>query len=157
MRFVITAALTFLLDALVKFLSRGLAGSAITIPGLLELRLTRNTGMALGLLRDGGTVLLLLPLAVIAAGAFLLRRYHSTGYVKIATGLIAGGFLGNFIERLVKGYVVDMIYFPFMPWFVCNIADVAICAGVAMLVVSILFRPGDWREKHATDEPSGPV
>jgi len=39
-----------------------------------------------------------------------------------------------------------MIYFPFLPWFVCNVADIAICAGVALLAGSLLFRPQDWKE-----------
>lgn len=57
-----------------------------------------------------------------------------------------GGFLGNFLERLWHGWVLDMIYFPFLPWFVCNVADIAICAGVALLAGSLLFRPQDWKE-----------
>ena len=40
-----------------------------------------------------------------------------------------------------------MIYFPFLPWFVCNVADIAISAGVAMLAASLLLRPGDWQER----------
>lgn len=157
MLFFAVAALTFFLDAGTKRLAEGLnvTQSAFAIPGLLEIRLTHNSGMALGILRDGGLAVLLLPLAVITAGWFLLRRYRATVYTRIAAGMIAGGFLGNFLERLAKGYVADMVYFPFLPWFVCNIADIAICAGVGMLVISILFRPEDWREKHAKDEPIG--
>ena len=120
--------------------------------GLLELRLTHNDGMALGILSGSGAAIILLPVAVIAVGWYLMRHYVSTRFTQTAMGLILGGFLGNFAERLVKGYVVDMIYFPFMPWFVCNIADIAICAGVLLLALSLLFRPGDWREKHAKDE-----
>ena len=69
----------------------------------------------------------------------------------MACGLILGGFLGNYLERLLQGYVVDMIYFPFMPWFVCNVADAAVCFGVALLMFSLLLRPQDWREKNAKD------
>lgn len=150
------AGLTLLLDAVVKGLARTMAipGRAFPLPGLLEIRVTHNTGMALGILRGGGLAVFLLPPAVILAGWFLLRRYQPTRYIRVATGLIAGGFLGNFLERMIRGYVVDMFYFPFLPWFVCNVADIAICAGVGMLVISILFRPGDWREKHGKDEPA---
>ena len=56
------------------------------------------------------------------------------------------------------GYVLDMVYFPWMPWYVCNVADIAICAGIAMLMFSLLFRPADWTLKtegraHGADRP----
>lgn len=150
------AVSTLAIDSLTKWwATAALTGQGVTaIPGLLELRLTFNDGMALGIMSGGGIAIILLPLAVIGAGYFILRRYEPTLFVRTACGLILGGFLGNFIERLFKGYVVDMIYFPFMPWFVCNVADIVICAGVTMLAVSLLFRPKDWREKHAKDDPN---
>ena len=89
---------------------------------------------------------MLLPLAVIALGWLLLRRYRLTPFTQTACGLVLGGFLGNFLERLWHGWVLDMIYFPFLPWFVCNVADIAICAGVALMAASLLFRPQDWKE-----------
>lgn len=145
------------LDLAVKgWASAVLPGNALTpIAGLLELRLTHNDGMALGILSGNGIAIILLPVAVIAVGWYLMRHYTPTDFTQTALGLILGGFLGNFVERLMKGYVVDMIYFPFMPWFVCNVADIAICAGVLLLALSLLFRPGDWREKHAKDEMGG--
>ena len=69
-----------------------------------------------------------------------------TPFTQTACGLVLGGFLGNFLERLWHGWVLDMIYFPFLPWFVCNVADIAICTGVALLAASLLFRPQDWKE-----------
>lgn len=121
------------------------------LPGLLELRLTHNDGMALGILSGNLIAGIFLPLAVVIGGWFLLRRYQPQIFTRVSMGLILGGFLGNFWQRLTLGYVVDMIYLPFLPWFVCNVADVAICFGVAMLVISLLLRPGDWREKDAKD------
>ena len=115
---VLLAALA--LDAGTKWLaSELLAGRTVALGWLVELRLTRNDGMALGRL---------------------------TPFTQTACGLVLGGFLGNFLERLWHGWVLDMIYFPFLPWFVCNVADIAICAGVALLAGSLLFRPQDWKE-----------
>lgn len=151
------AALVLALDTGTKLLAAlRLNGRVMTVaPGILELRLSRNTGMALGLFSGNWLAGILLPLAVIAAGWLLLRRYQPTKFVRGAAGLILGGFLGNFGERLLTGDVVDMIFFPWLPWFVCNVADVAICFGVAMLVVSTLFRPEDWREKLENDTAHG--
>ena len=119
------------------------------------LRLSRNNGMALGLLSGNWLANLLLPLAVIVAGWLLMRRYCPTVFTRVAAGLIVGGFLGNFGERLLFGSVVDMLYFPWLPWFICNVADIAICFGVAMLVISTLLRPQDWRERRENDSAAG--
>ena len=156
---ILYTSIVVLLDALSKLLAARLlpAGESVTVLGrLMQLQLTKNYGMALGMLSGNTLALLLLPLAVIVAGYFMLRRYQLTPYKGVSIALILGGFLGNFLERILRGYVLDMIYFPFMPWFVCNVADIAICAGVVMMAVSLLFRPNDWRMKHAKDEPDLP-
>ena len=119
----------------------------IRIGRLAELRCTHNTGMALGIFADHAWAGLLLPLAAILCGWALMRRYRSTRFTQIACGLILGGFIGNYGQRLLLGYVLDMIYFPWMPWFVCNIADICICLGVGLLAFSLLFRAQDWQEK----------
>lgn len=134
---------------------QALVQSTTVLPGVLELRLSRNNGMALGLFSGNWLANLLLPLAVIVAGWLLMRRYRPTAFTRVAAGLIVGGFLGNFGERLFFGSVVDMLYFPWLPWFICNGADIAICFGVAMLVVSTLFRPQDWRELGENDSAAG--
>jgi len=136
------------LDGGTKLLAaRFLENRTLRLGWLAELRLTRNTGMAFGMLADQALAGILLPLAVIVCGWFLMRRYRMTAFTHIACGLVLGGFTGNFAERLWHGYVLDMIYFPWLPWFVCNVADICICFGVAMLAFSLLLRPQDWEEK----------
>lgn len=147
MRILWVAAAALAVDAGTKWLAaRWLAEKTVRLGFLLELRLTRNSGMALGLFSQSPLAGILLPLAVIFCGWLLMRRYRPTGFTRTVYGLILGGFLGNFLERLWHGYVLDMIFFPFLPWFVCNVADIVICAGVVLLGVSLLFRPQDWRE-----------
>ena len=141
------------LDIGTKWLAaRFLNDTAIHIGWLVQLECTQNTGMAFGMLAGNAAANLLLPLAVIFAGALLMRHYRSTAFTRVACGLILGGFVGNFAQRLVQGYVLDMIYFPWLPFFVCNVADICICFGVALLAFSLLLRPQDWEEKkHAED------
>ena len=128
-----------------------LQDSVIRFGWLVELRRTYNTGMALGIFSDNALAGILLPLTVILCGWWLMRRYEPTRFTLIACGLVLGGFVGNYGERLLFGRVLDMIYFPLLPWFVCNIADICICAGVALLAFSLLFRPDDWVEKSKED------
>jgi len=126
--------------------------SMTILPGFLEFNYTVNRGMALGFLSDQWLPNVILPLAAVMIWLLAGRRYEATRYKRIATALMLGGFTGNFADRLFFGHVVDMIFFPWLPWFVCNLADIAICAGVAMLVISLLSRPQDWRDKHGKDD-----
>ena len=131
--------------------SHWLMNETIRLGWVMELRSTYNTGMALGIFADNALAGILLPLTVILCGWWLMRRYQPTRFTLIACGLVLGGFIGNYGERLLFGQVLDMIYFPFLPWFVCNVADICICAGVALLTISLLFRPNDWVEKVKED------
>jgi len=149
-----TAIVTFSLDRLSKIAALAaltLGERRVVLPGLLEWRLSRNQGMALGFLSDYPVLILLLPLLAMVMGWLVIRQYRVTRFSRAAMALVVGGFLGNFLDRLWLGYVPDMIYFPWMPWFICNAADIAICIGVALLAVSLIFRPDDWRLKREED------
>ncbi len=124
-----------------------LQDGTIRLGWLVTLSCTQNTGMAFGMLSDQPVAGVLLPLAVILSGWLMIRRYQTTAFTRTACGLIVGGFVGNFGQRLLQGYVLDMLYFPWLPWFVCNVADICICFGVALLAFSLLCRPDDWKEK----------
>ena len=157
MLFWIVALLALTADIISKLLSAGLLGEqTVTLGWLLELRLTQNTGMALGIFAENTAAAILLPMAAILCGWLMMRRYRITRFTAVACGLIVGGFIGNFGERLWHGYVLDMIYFPWMPWFVCNVADICICFGVAALAFSLLLRPQDWQENRPVPEAYRP-
>lgn len=143
-----TALGALILDIASKLLASGLLGEkTFSLGWLAEFRLTHNTGMAFGMLADSRLANILLPLTVILCGWLLMRRYRQTAFTRIAAGLVLGGFVGNFGERLLHGFVTDMLYFPWLPWFVCNVADICICFGVVLLAFSLLMRPQDWEEK----------
>lgn len=152
--FWIVSALVVLADRAAKLLAQhwmALGERIVWIGGLLELRYTHNTGMALGFLSGYTVAGIILPLAAVAAGVILLRRYRLSRWMRIAAALIFGGFAANFIDRVFFGYVVDMIYFPWLPFFICNLADVAITFGAVLTGASLLFRPGDWQPKRAEE------
>ncbi len=148
---VLIVLVVFLLDRWTKWLAVNklfTGETIIALPGLLHFRLMRNTGMALGILADGGILNTILPVTVIIAGWLVLRVFQRTAYIQFAAALITGGFLGNLLDRIHLGYVTDMVFFPWMPWYICNLADIAITIGVVMLAISLLFRPKDWIRKN---------
>ena len=104
----------------------------------------RNSGMAFGWLEGNAGLILLFSLVLAGAWLFLLKGTRLTGLAAAAISLMAGGALGNMIDRLAYGFVIDM--FPFFGWFVFNVADVGVVAGAILCGFSLLFRPQDWRQ-----------
>lgn len=106
--------------------------------GWLRLRYLENTGAAFGLLRGQGPLLTGLALLIVG----LLLAYYRllprpTPAARLSLGLLLGGALGNLLDRLRLGYVVD--YIDLTVWPIFNLADAAICAGVAILAVHLLL------------------
>ncbi len=111
-----------------------------------EAQTVRNSGMAFGMFQGNSIVILIVSVLLLAACFFLLRKSRPTGLAPIALSMIAGGALGNMIDRLLHGYVIDM--FPFFGWFVFNVADVGVVAGAVLCGWNLLFRPQDWSAKE---------
>jgi signal peptidase II len=145
------AAVTLILDQLTKLWlifgfdlgSRGL----VRLAPMLDLVLTWNTGISYGLFSGVGRwVLFGVTLAAVALLAIWLARAGSR-LAAVALGLIIGGAVGNAIDRLAYGAVADFVLFHITTanwqfrWYVFNLADAAIVAGVAGLLYEALF-PG---------------
>ena len=134
-----------ILDRVVKATCGDMNG--ILIPGVIALRSTRNTGMALGLFQGGVWVILAVSIFLIIAAWFLLRDMRLSGWAPVGVSLIAGGALGNMIDRAAYGYVMDMFEVLFMDFYIFNVADVGVVAGAVICGASLLFRPRDWSKK----------
>ena len=106
------------------------------ITSLLDLHYVQNTDVAFNLLRwipERVRVPLLISLGLLALPAlgFAAMRKPATGAKGAAFLLILAGALGNYADRLFRGYVVDFIHVPHWPVF--NVADILVTAGVALL------------------------
>jgi len=111
--------------------------SRTVIPGVLHLVYERNTGIAFSELSGSGT-LVYLPIAValISVIAFLLAR-PDRPWLWLPAGMLVGGALGNLIDRVASGSVIDFIKLPDWPAF--NVADSSITVGVVVLALLIEF------------------
>jgi signal peptidase II len=88
-------------------------------------------------------VFTLLAAAIVIALLVWMRRAHNP-VIRLALGMIIGGAIGNVIDRLMRGAVVDFLDFHLgaWHWYAFNVADAAICLGViALLLDSLLARP----------------
>jgi signal peptidase II len=121
-------------------------GDRIAVMPTLDLVLTWNQGISYGLFRQDGPLgrwLLVgaTVVAIVLLAAWLLRAERRL--VQAGLALIVGGAIGNLVDRVVHGAVVDFVYFHVLDfsWYVFNLADCAIVAGVAALLYDS-FRPG---------------
>jgi len=122
--------------------TRMLPGDSIPlIPHVLHLTSVHNTGAAFGLLRGAGPLLILISVAVVIVLALSLRHAPDDSAIlrrlyRLGIWLVLSGAVGNLIDRLRFGYVIDFI--DLRVWPVFNLADSAITVGMGLLVWTIL-------------------
>jgi signal peptidase II len=112
------------------------AGEQVEIWGPLDLTLAHNEGVAFGLASGGGALLIALTVAALVFVGVLFARNPTRPGMWIAVGLLAGGALGNLIDRVRVGHVTDFV--DVLSWPPFNLADVAITLGVVVLALSYL-------------------
>lgn len=149
MKKLLSLAAAFLIAALVDRLTKNwaLANLAYASPlpvvgGFFNLTLVYNKGAAFGIFsnfEDGLRQILLAAAAAVALLSvvyFLAKEYRGSVAAHIAVGFILGGALGNIIDRISFGYVIDFLdfYVGQNHWPAFNIADSAICVGVFALI-----------------------
>jgi len=126
------------------------------IHGVVNLQYVENTDVAFNLLRwvpeavrkpvltvTGGITMLALVVLVVTAG---FSRVRSRSMVGFALLLVTAGAVGNGLDRLVRGYVVDFVRLPHWPVF--NVADVYVTAGAALLGFAM------WRANRRSTDPA---
>ena len=105
---------------------------------------TRNSGVAFGQLQNGGAIVsVVIALALAALLVFFVRNAHRP-LVWLPTGMLLGGALGNIVDRVREGAVIDYLKLPHWPAF--NVADASITVGVVILLVVI--ERGDRAERR---------
>lgn len=144
------AIVVIVLDRVVKYLVVSNLKPWETIPvieNIFHFTYVQNKGAAFSMWEEQWLILEALPLAVIAAGLVLLFRKRKSWDKLMLTAIafICGGGLGNLIDRMSLGYVVDLFDFRIFPVF--NIADIFICTGCGLMVLDILF----FERKHNRD------
>lgn len=147
--FLIVAAAVLVLDQLTKWFVRVNLdrGEVVEVLPFFRLVHVTNTGAAFGMLQGAGPLLVVASVAGLAAiVVYLFNPGFAHPVVRLGLALMLGGAVGNLIDRVTEGRVVDFLKVPNWPAF--NVADSAISIGVVILLWSMLFQAPD------EDEPS---
>ncbi len=162
MPYLLTILLCVAADQAVKYYvvtHLALYESAPLLPGLVELYYIRNTGGGFSILSGHTWLLTLLTAAVMVVVAVLLvRRTFPHPLAMWTLTAILGGGLGNLIDRVRLGYVVDMFNFQFMRYPVFNVADILVVCGTIGFAAYYLLLHDRVEKKetdHGTDQPDG--
>lgn len=134
----------------------GEAGSVPVIPNVFHLTHVRNTGIAFSML-EGKIPVILLASALVMIGIVVTER-KSKGTMSVANGIALslplGGAIGNMIDRLRFGNVVDFIDVRAIKFAIFNVADSAITVGIIWLLLISFFQPTR-AEQMAASDPQG--
>lgn len=125
----------------------------VIIKGALELTYVENRGAAWGMLQGAriGFIVLTVLFLCVSVVFYIKGRKELSTFSCVILALIFAGALGNLIDRILYGYVRDMIYFSLINFPVFNIADSSIVIGAGLLIIQTLFcKTGifDVIEKH---------
>lgn len=123
-------------------------------PGVFELTLTYNKGIAFGLFQGVGVFFA--PVAILIAGAAALYSYrHRTEPwpAHVGLALLASGAIGNLIDRVWLGKVTDMFWLRAIDFPVFNVADSCITVGAVLLGIAWILMPADKPEKVPVAQP----
>lgn len=138
----LVSALVAIIDQVIKyFVSTYLptAGNVEVIPSFLSLTYLENRGVAFGMFSDMRWFFIIITSAVIVLLVYIIstRKINSKLFL-FGSALVVGGGIGNLIDRVFLGYVVDYLQLSFFPP-VCNFADYCVTVGTVMIVVYLLF------------------
>lgn len=131
-------------------------GHVTLIPGVLELTNIHNNGAAFSMLEHAPHwIFIIFTLVFAAIAVFCLRRNVVHGKVgRWSVVLVLAGAVGNCIDRILSGYVVDMFNFLFVRFAVFNLADVFIVVAGITLCLHVIFYRGDDSEGEPAPKPS---
>lgn len=143
------------LDQLVKWLmTAALApdGFVTVIPGVLGFRYLENTGAAFSMLRGRlGFLIVVTGLALVVVAWLLMFKKPKDKLEYLALIFVFSGGVGNLIDRIANGYVVDYIELLFVRFAVFNLADIMVCLGFALLVVAVFRSEARQRRRNAVN------
>ena len=139
----VIAVLAIIADQITKYIvveNIDFKGTVPFIPGFMSFYHTRNTGAAFSMFSDQRWVFMVFSFISMGLIIFILiKEYKRHKLLNIALSMVLGGGIGNMIDRIRLGYVVDFFKTEFMDFAVFNVADCFITVGAVLLGVYVIF------------------
>ena len=137
--FTIAVAIMIFVDQWTKIWASGAlkaAGSMDFIPHVVNLRYAENRGAAFSILQDKRVLLVVVTIAAIGVILYALKKGYVTHTLgRVGLTLICGGAIGNLIDRVFCGYVVDLFELAFIRFPIFNLADVFVSSGAVLFII----------------------
>ena len=131
------------IDQLVKLLCVKFLKPVVTVPiieDVIHLTYVENRGAAFGMFADSRWVFMIISsVAIVGMLFYLYAGFAQNKLYEISIAMIVSGGIGNMIDRILLGYVVDMIDFRIINFAVFNGADSFVCVGAGLLVLALLI------------------
>ena len=135
--------LVIVADQITKYITVQYLKPLNTVPileGVFSLTYVENRGAAFGIFQNQRWFLIILPILIVSVAIiFLIKNRNESILTRISLAIILGGAIGNLLDRIFRGYVVDMFQFTFFQFPVFNVADMAVVCGTIILALQLLF------------------
>ncbi len=127
-------------------------GSVTLIPNLLEFKYIENSGAAFGVLQDYAWMFSILTMVMcVLIVVYMVKEKKHTFFSYAASIMVIAGGIGNLIDRIVLGYVVDFIHVMFFDY-IFNFADCLVVVGVCLFIIHVLFFMDKPKKKVETEK-----
>ncbi len=139
MYFLLITIIIFVTDHLLKILvdhTMHVNQSIVVFKDILSITYVQNRGAAFGLFWGSTTILVIVGIFAIFAIICFREHFSRDAHIQVPLAFLLGGSLGNIVDRIFRGYVVD--YIDFHVWPVFNYADIMINLGVLLIFIYIL-------------------
>lgn len=147
--FLVMAAVAVILDQIVKAWVRSAlpktGDAAPFIPGVLRLLHVENTGAAFSMGEGKGFFFVAIAIAIFILALLAVWKEELSVPFALALGAVAGGGIGNMIDRLIQGSVTDFFATQFMEFPVFNVADIFVTLGVICVLICLIREEGEDR------------
>ena len=148
------------LDQLTKYFAAAYLSKVATYPlieNVLHLTYVENRGAAFGMLAEHRWVFMIISVVGLTAlFVWMAVSKPKSKWMRVGLSFVIGGGIGNMIDRLLLGYVIDMIDCRFIDFYVFNVADSFVCVGCAMVIIGLIAEMiAEKREQKNETESNG--
>lgn len=144
------------LDQVSKIVVQHMLSTRASLPiieGIFHLAYVENRGAAFGLMQGKQIFFTLVAIIVVVAGLICIYRKNYGKLINISISMIIAGAVGNLIDRLKLGYVIDFLDFRFIWNYVFNLADIFVVLGILIICTAIIF--DDFKERKKDNKNNG--